>query len=279
MNVVCGLRSDLFSDFVVMVLKAFIDDSGSGGDSPWFVLAGFASTVEKWAQFDVPWLGALYSEPRIEFLKTSEAERLHGQFRGFTAEQRDAKLDALICVIEQCVEWPISVRVRPSDYDNVFKGRIPEIWDDPYYFLYHALVGSTSLVDRRYGEDRPLEFVMDTHQRHAKLEDKLNTGIRHQSSLGAVSSFGGISNVTFRDEKDFLPLQPADLYAWHIRRFFSVTSEPQRPLFHRLRAVGSRPFHEHIVERDELELMKREMRQRGRALGWGDDMTSWPTGV
>lgn len=27
------------------MLRAFIDDSGSGGDSPWFVLAGYVGTV------------------------------------------------------------------------------------------------------------------------------------------------------------------------------------------------------------------------------------------
>jgi hypothetical protein len=59
LNVVCGLRRDLYPHFVVTMLKAFIDDSGSGGDSPWFVLAGFASTVERWAEFDVPWMAGL----------------------------------------------------------------------------------------------------------------------------------------------------------------------------------------------------------------------------
>ena len=36
-----GLRHDYFGKVYVSALKAFIDDSGSGGDSPWYVLAGY----------------------------------------------------------------------------------------------------------------------------------------------------------------------------------------------------------------------------------------------
>jgi hypothetical protein len=49
-----GLRHDYFGRVYVHALRAFIDDSGSGGDSPWFVLAGYLGTVEAWEAFDEP---------------------------------------------------------------------------------------------------------------------------------------------------------------------------------------------------------------------------------
>ena len=54
-EIVTGLRRSRFSQFRVCMLKAFIDDSGSAGDSPWFVLAGYIGTVEEeWDRFDPP---------------------------------------------------------------------------------------------------------------------------------------------------------------------------------------------------------------------------------
>jgi len=53
------------------VLKAFIDDSGSGSDSPWYVLAGYLGTVEGWDSFDGQWEQVLHEPPRIEYFKSS----------------------------------------------------------------------------------------------------------------------------------------------------------------------------------------------------------------
>jgi hypothetical protein len=51
------------------VLKAFIDDSGSGGDSPWYVLAGYLGTVEGWDLFDGQWEEVLHEPPYIEYFR------------------------------------------------------------------------------------------------------------------------------------------------------------------------------------------------------------------
>jgi hypothetical protein len=51
------------------VLKAFIDDSGSGGDSPWYVLARYLGTVEGCDSFDAQWNEVLHRNPRVEYFK------------------------------------------------------------------------------------------------------------------------------------------------------------------------------------------------------------------
>ena len=51
------------------MLRAFIDDSGSGGDSPWYVLAGYVGTTEAWNAFDKPWREMLDDPPKLEYFK------------------------------------------------------------------------------------------------------------------------------------------------------------------------------------------------------------------
>jgi hypothetical protein len=92
-KIVCGLRRDSYARFCVTVLKAFVDDSGSGGDSTWYVLAGYVGTVEGWDSFDDQWRSVLQQEPSINYFKASEAESLRpdGQWAGITKQQRDSK--------------------------------------------------------------------------------------------------------------------------------------------------------------------------------------------
>ncbi len=63
-------------------LRAFIDDSGSGGDSPWFVLAGYVGKVEAWDAFHEPWRKVLEVPPQLEYFKASEAESLRSDGSG-----------------------------------------------------------------------------------------------------------------------------------------------------------------------------------------------------
>jgi len=130
------------------MLKAFVDDSGSGGDSTWFVLAGYVATVEQWNTFDSRWLDALHAHPRIEYFNASDAESLKGQFSGFAVDERNKKIDLLLDVIEMSVDWSICARLIQKNYDDLIKGRVPKRWDSPYYFLFPILIGSVVTIER-----------------------------------------------------------------------------------------------------------------------------------
>lgn len=59
---------------------AFVDDSGSGGDSPYYVLAGYSADEATWRAFWGDWQGVLDLSPKLDYFKMSEAESLKGQF-------------------------------------------------------------------------------------------------------------------------------------------------------------------------------------------------------
>jgi hypothetical protein len=186
------------------MLRAFIDDSGSGGDSPWYVLAGYTGTVEGWGSFDAGWCSVLRAPPQIEYFKSSEAERLHSrsQWAGISEEQRNLKIDALIEVIGRCSRRSICARIRQRDYDQLVKGNIPPRWDSPYYFLLPAIVGAAINIERLDGGSEPVDFVFDSDQKHEKGSRQLLPALMPMRSY-----HGLLVNYTHRDEKDFLPLQ------------------------------------------------------------------------
>lgn len=205
------------------MIRAFVDDSGSGGDSPWYVLAGYSGTVCDWVGFEADWREALDSPPSIAYFKAVEAESLKEQFYGLSEHQRNSKIDALIKVIGQHTQRAIHVRVRQRLYNEILKPNVPEIWDDPYFFLFPAFISAVLTMEKYFGNQEPAELVFDNSERLDRRAKKL---------YGQLITFpqyaGRVLNVHFRSEKDFLPLQAADLLAWQIRRGFSVPKEPRR---------------------------------------------------
>jgi hypothetical protein len=274
-EIVCGLRHDLYSRFSVAMLKAFIDDSGSGGDSPWYVLAGYLGTVEGWDAFDSKWLDVLHEHPYIEYFKSSEAESLRpdGQWAGVSKEQRDAKIDALIGVIGHCTRRAVCAPIRQRDYDELVKGKIPPVWDSPYFFLMPSIISASINIERIDGESESVDFVFDNDQKHEKGSNRLNAAL-----MLMRSNYGSLVNVSFRDEKKFIPLQAADLLAWQIRRRYSVPNDRRRH-FEKALDAPQKEAHTFVVDRDKVQWMIAEL-QKGAAelaesLDRSPDLTTW----
>jgi hypothetical protein len=276
LRVACGLWHDHYSRFRFAVLRAFIDDSGSGGDSPWYVLAGYVGTVSGWELFDERWQRVLAADPAIEYFKASEAESLRpdGQWRGVSKQQRDAKINDLIQVVASCADRAFHVRVRQKDHDEVIKPFVPPEWDNPYYGLFQGCVSSVVANERYSGEGRPVEFVFDSNERLEKPSLRLYDRVKDIDSLT-----GRIINIHYQSEKDFLPLQAADLLAWQVRRRLCVPNE--RPRAHYERALYRLPQNplENVLTREDLErysrIMDDDARRRWAETGLPEAMRPW----
>jgi hypothetical protein len=257
-------------------MKAYIDDSGSGGDSEWYVLAGYLGTVEGWNSFDDAWKHVLSDDPRIGYFKSSEAESLRseGQWASVSKERRDAKIDRLIEVIGRWSRRAICARMKQRVYDDLVKGQIPQAWDSPYYFLLPSVIGASINIERLDGESNPVDFVFDSDTKHKKGFNRLLPSL-----LPMQSYYGSLVNMIYGDEKQVLPLQAADLLAWQIRRAFSVTGEPRRRHFDAARNSPPEEPHEFIMTRSMVKSMIGEIRMIAAnlapSLGRSPDVRTW----
>jgi hypothetical protein len=78
-----------------MVLQTYVDDSEAPAledGRPVLVLAGYIGRAEKWAELVDQWTEELGHDPPLRRFKMKEAASLHGEFCGFSREQRDARL-------------------------------------------------------------------------------------------------------------------------------------------------------------------------------------------
>jgi hypothetical protein len=259
----------------VHALKAFIDDSGSGGDSPWYVLAGYVGTAEAWDSFEGQWRAVLDGPPKLEYLKASEAESLRpeGQWAGVLKEQRNARIDSFIDVIGKHASRAIYVRLRQADFDQEIKPYVPPMWQNAYYFLFLGSMMAGAFAETYAGDGAPIEFFFDSKREVEKFSHTLYGQI-----AGGVPNLAvKVKSIHYEDEKLFHPLQAADLLAWQVRRRFCVQEKP-RPQFEAAMRCPQPPF-THTMTREQLlelgETMDHNAMLNWALMGYPESMRKW----
>jgi hypothetical protein len=219
----------------MMAVQGFIDDSGEGdapGD-PVFVLGGFISSAERWVDFSKEWRSALDDPPSIEYFKMAEAANLSakGQFArrlGWTEAKRDAKLEILTGIIVRYAELKVNCSVDKVAFVKYARSlAVPQrtsTINKPYAIAFQHIVVATASVFLTYDIHPPCDFIFDEQgkigQDAVTMWDILKELVEANPAQGRPDFKLGERPV-FANDKQFLPLQAADLYAWHVRRSLS----------------------------------------------------------
>lgn len=239
----------------MFAIQAYLDDSGSDGQSPHYVLSGFMGCVPDWERFSTAWTAALNQDPKLEYFKASEAQSLKGQFdrsKGWTAELRDERIRSCVAAIKQHTAAKIDVVMPQVLYDKHVKGKVPKDIDSPYFMCLLAVV---EIVVKPLHQASPdlnakIDFIFDNQQKLWRLAENLYQGFKG-SGLPYVYLIG---EVDHRDDKEVLPLQAADLGAWHSRRRLANPGEMEgRECFHGLDKI--RWVNYEITESDVIGYM------------------------
>jgi len=252
---------------VVARAQVAADDSGSGGDSQYFILAGFKASIPTWASFADEWEVVLHQTPRIEYFKMSEAESLKGQFSGCDPTTRDKKVNDLITVIERHDLWAGCCAVDGVGYEEIAAANMPPRYDNPYLLAFARLLSIFSGQEQYYGASSaseiwmpttkpstytPVDFVFD------RQPGKETAARRLYDRLIEIEPYTKmIGNLDYRSDKEFLPLQAADLAAWqHRRRRCESHREGTRPEYVRPHGNPLRSFSVVLGRSDLLALVR-----------------------
>jgi uncharacterized protein DUF3800 len=204
-----------------VTLQAFFDDSGAKGQGRYMVVAGlfgeasvFASIADEWDR----WLRAKHPGS-IRYFKMDEACTLDGEFRHWDSEKRDDKVRQMAKVINRTdlteVVCGIDLHAFASFSESWthFSGR--QAFNQPYLLgTRHALIASAyEAIDR--GSVSPLEVVFDEHDTY-KNNILSRWGAVREALRPEVRAVLPIQ-PWFRDDKNFVVLQAADLVAGDYR--------------------------------------------------------------
>ena len=208
------------------MLKAFIDDSASDQGDKRLFLAGYINAGDRWIRFSDAWDEVLKDRPTIGYLKMSEANNLGGEFRGWDRVDRDEKLRHLARVIRHFEPRSIHASVSQAQFRAIIAPVAPHGFASPYSLCFQALMLPLALQQAKERIKVPIDFIFDSQEGlgtqaaffYQKIRESQPKNIRDVMCASPI----------FRDEKQMLPLQAADMLAWHIRR----RHEEDPKLFH-----------------------------------------------
>jgi|GEM_PF-2360642 len=201
-----------------MTLQAFVDDSGSGGDTKVFALAGFVANAELWKKFSDDWDAILGKDPPIPYFKMYDAARETGVFEGWPVEHIDRKVEEFVSTIiayNGQEFFSVHAALLNQDYETTLRGRVPEETDEPYLFLMSGIMTTWYIHQRDHNLNEPTDFIFDSQSTPAKkIRDLWDYAV-----LNAPVSKDLFQNEPIlRDDKVFKPLQAADINVWKTRR-------------------------------------------------------------
>jgi len=213
---VSGVRPSLAGRRLIMVMQAFIDESF---DDDWFVLGGFVSTAERWAEFAKEWEQLL---PRFGTLGPNGYHFKMAEMASI--KERRERIPAFLRLIEKHTIAGLTCSLRLSDMEKA-KARLHPVYKDvalPKYFqpftlslygLLGTLAGNAEMLNGLL--ELPIDFYFDENSEKTQIISAWG------KYLGAEdSSVRLLTHNTPKFEHDhvFLPLQAADALAWMARK-------------------------------------------------------------
>lgn len=202
-----------------MVFQAYIDDSYSAGGV--FVLAGYIGTAEVWAKFSKEW------EETLPYGVRSKDGRFHFKMSEMASNpERMGRVGAFYKVIERYDLTSIACIINIAELRRAPKrlwspDRILDwgAFSDPFFFTLRALIDCVHDHRDKFPSLPPsekIDFIFDEQSQKSIVLSVWSQFVA--SRRDHVRSLFG-ATPRFEDDKDFLPLQAADLWAWSVREW------------------------------------------------------------
>jgi hypothetical protein len=215
---VVGLPPSRAHDRLLMVFQAFIDDSATQNGV--FVLAGHVASKDVWAKFSKDWeeilpYGLLDKNGRYYFKMSEMAQ----------TKERMERVGAFYKIIDNHDLLAISCKIDIADLKNA----ISRLWtigqsidwgpyDDPFFFSFRALVDSVHAQRQQmpWLPEEKIDFIFDDQSQKRLILKSWEKYVATRDE-NIREWFG--ATPRFEDDREFLPLQAADLWAWWVREW------------------------------------------------------------
>jgi hypothetical protein len=201
----------------VAALTAYFDDSGTHDDSATVVVAGFVSSAQQWRRFTREWNKAKAEYGITDF-----------HFAQFLANNKDTEfadkkkwndvrkanvLRRLRSIAFTHSIHAFSCSVNRRDYDEVFSDSIREELGGHFTWTVRAVLGFIENWREKQQIKEPIEYIFSTMKGKPKreIDGVFDGALKIGNALHKYGIQPGCHS--FRDMREILPLQAADLLA------------------------------------------------------------------
>jgi len=209
-----------------MPIRAFVDESGTPGDGPFFVMAGLIGHSENWVRFDQEWQDCLNQAPRVRYFKMSECAGLGGQFWGWSKAQRDARLRSFAQIINRHAKICTHSIIDLKAHEQTWKTVLPKPMNEAYFWPFQNTILASCFALWDAGWRERFEIIFDRQAIFGPRARMWYPAIKQLMKEREPDAYSIMpDNPMFSTDQDFMALQAADLYAWCFRRGVMGQSE------------------------------------------------------
>lgn len=225
-----GLFHRWESDRLFMLLTAYIDESGTHGDSPLTIMAGYVGHSGQWRKFDKKWVRTL-SKLELTHFHAKDFIRRRGEFKGWDATQSLKLIDRIDDICRRHGLFGFVASLRNSDYDEFYigEGRPRKIQADSRYGLCFRLcmMFLPEMIKHIVGDKEvTLHIVMESGHKNAGDVVRIFDLFKKQASPEFARMAG---TLTFADKKECYGIQAADSLAFSAFRVEQKDNVPVVP--------------------------------------------------
>jgi hypothetical protein len=225
---------------VMVVLRAYFDESGLHSNSGVFALSGYVAPEKEWKRLESRWHTLLqkplrYDNPKIsakraaaishplEYLHATEMEGMgKGRFRALGQRNRDYLVSSSVSIVLSSGVIGISSAIILPEYERLDE-KTREVIGEPYLLCFQFAVTEVAKKARLFlGEDHS-EDIAYIFEQHPLWQEKA-TNLWNSAVAQGYKTKYRMGSVTFEDKKKFIPLQAADRYAFETYQHFACPS-------------------------------------------------------
>lgn len=186
-----------------------------------------------------------------------EARKLVGEFNRWKAEDRDDKIRFLVSVVENFRPWTIAVWVSRKEHDAIMKPIAPHMISHAYVSLFWGVILKLAHYHQHRGIKLPVEYVFDEQGSIGEDAAIWHRHIKSWQPPEIKALIGGTPK--FENDEWVLPLQAADMLAWHVRRRKERPDEDLSTLA--TAALENLDYAEIQLTEDRLTMMAEQMKE------------------
>ncbi|MBT9447024.1 MAG: DUF3800 domain-containing protein [Hyphomonadaceae bacterium] len=225
---VSGLPPGVWERRPFVILQFFADDSGNAPNQDTMALGGLVAPAAKWVEFTMGWEALLKGTPSAEYFKFSQAYRMRGEFDergGWSEEERNSRVERMSQLVADTATAWCFVTMRHEDFETYLRNQpVPFrsfLSDHPYLLMFGRLMAALAVRLSAERLSDPCQVYMDTqHGQDAFVRTLLWPSIIQTlvetppTLIPADAIKPKFSDAPrFESDREFLPLQAADLIA------------------------------------------------------------------
>lgn len=221
-------------DGSVVVIRIFVDESGTHDGSPVVTVGAYAGRSEVWKKFTKAWNRA---KKPIEVFHATDCAALRGEFEGWTETDRNELVANLLPVLPKFELYGIAMGINLRDYDEAL-ARHPNLKPmlrSPYGVSFQWAV--QNIIERTERNGLLTEPIAIFHEQNDFQEDALK-GFEWVKAMR--KRHVGSMTLTFAEKSKFVPLQAADVLAYEANKRLRDPRKPQRRSIAAMDPTGER---------------------------------------